>query len=80
MQHAWNAAYEALATSHPHGTTALRRPLLLLSVRLTWHAYWKSVPRCPRRVPSRGSWPAPGEPHGLDEERPVQLAVSPYGP
>lgn len=48
-QHAWNAAYEALAVPRPRDTTprALRRRLLLLSVRLTWHPYWKSVPSVP---------------------------------
>ncbi|WP_413254375.1 hypothetical protein [Streptomyces europaeiscabiei] len=30
MQHAWNAAYEALAAPRPRDTTALRRRLLLL--------------------------------------------------
>ncbi|MFE7838743.1 hypothetical protein ACFU53_22650 [Streptomyces sp. NPDC057474] len=44
MQHAWNAAYEALAAPRSRDTTALRRHLLLLSVRLTWHPYWKRVP------------------------------------
>ncbi|MER7694256.1 hypothetical protein [Streptomyces sp. NPDC097610] len=46
-QHAWNTAYEALAVPRPRDTTALRRRLLLLSVRLWWHPYWKSVPSVP---------------------------------
>ncbi|MFG2357520.1 hypothetical protein [Streptomyces sp. NPDC048521] len=33
-QHAWNATYQALAASRPRDATALRRRLLLLSVRL----------------------------------------------
>jgi len=47
MQHAWNAAYKALAAPRPRDTTALRRPLLLLSARLTWHPYWRSVASVP---------------------------------
>lgn len=47
MQYAWNAAYEALAAPMPRDTTALRRRLLLLSVRLWWHPHWKNVPSVP---------------------------------
>ncbi|MEH0415958.1 hypothetical protein [Streptomyces sp. B21-083] len=47
MQHAWNAAYEALAEPWSRDTTVLRRRLLLLSVRLRWHPHWKSVPSVP---------------------------------
>ncbi|MFD8212535.1 hypothetical protein ACFV2U_02055 [Streptomyces sp. NPDC059697] len=47
MQHAWNAAYEALAAPRPGDITALRRRLLRLSVRLWWHPYWKSVTSAP---------------------------------
>ncbi|MFF3876052.1 hypothetical protein [Streptomyces sp. NPDC001978] len=48
MQRAWNAAYEALAASPSCDTsTALRRRLLRLSVRLWWQPYWKSVPSVP---------------------------------
>ncbi|MEK8141668.1 hypothetical protein NKH18_00810 [Streptomyces sp. M10(2022)] len=32
-----NATYDALATPHQHGNTALRRRLLLLSARIWWH-------------------------------------------
>ncbi|MEU7103360.1 hypothetical protein AB0A66_34215 [Streptomyces longwoodensis] len=31
----------------PRDTTALRRRLLLLSVRLSWHPYWETVPSVP---------------------------------
>lgn len=44
-QHAWNAAYDALAMSRSRDATALRRLLLRLSVRLRWHPYWETV-RC----------------------------------
>lgn len=43
-QAAWNATYEALAAPRPRDTTALRRRLLFLSVRLWWHPYWETVP------------------------------------
>ncbi|MFE4424204.1 hypothetical protein [Streptomyces sp. NPDC056817] len=46
-QHAWNTTYDALAAPHRRDTTALRRRLLRLSVRLWWHPYWdtaRSVP------------------------------------
>ncbi|MFE2462974.1 hypothetical protein [Streptomyces sp. NPDC059402] len=43
-QAAWNAPYDALAAPRPRGTTALRRRLLLLSVRLWWHPFWKTAP------------------------------------
>lgn len=47
QQAAWNATYQALAAPRPRDTTALRRRLLLLSVRLWWHPYWKTVPSVP---------------------------------
>lgn len=46
-QAAWNATYEALAARRPGDTTALRRRLLLLSVRLWWHPYWETTPSVP---------------------------------
>jgi hypothetical protein len=46
-QAAWNATYNALAVPRPRDTTALRRRLLLLSVRLWWHPYWESAPSVP---------------------------------
>ncbi|AEY94134.1 hypothetical protein SHJG_p1003 (plasmid) [Streptomyces hygroscopicus subsp. jinggangensis 5008] len=46
-QAAWNATYAALAAPRPRDTTALRRRLLLLSVRLRWHSYWETVPSVP---------------------------------
>ncbi|MFJ3213494.1 hypothetical protein [Streptomyces flaveolus] len=46
-QAAWNATYDALAAPRPRDTTALRRRLLLLSVRLWWHPYWKTAPSVP---------------------------------
>ncbi|MDX5564420.1 hypothetical protein PYK79_15315 [Streptomyces sp. ID05-04B] len=46
-QHAWNATYEALAAPRPRDTTALRRRLLRLSVRLAWHPYWNTAPSVP---------------------------------
>jgi len=38
-QDAWNATYNTLAAPHHCDTTALRRRLLRLSVRLWWHPY-----------------------------------------
>ncbi|MEU9646754.1 hypothetical protein [Streptomyces sp. NPDC048188] len=47
-QAAWNATYQALAAPRPRSnTTALRRRLLLLSVRLWWHPYWETAPSVP---------------------------------
>lgn len=46
-QAAWNATYDALAAPRPRDTTALRRRLLLLSVRLWWHPDWETVPSVP---------------------------------
>ena len=46
-QAAWNATYQALAAPRPRDTTALRRRLLHLSVRLWWHPYWETVPSAP---------------------------------
>ncbi|MFF9089954.1 hypothetical protein ACF1BE_26795 [Streptomyces sp. NPDC014991] len=47
MQADWNATYAALAAPHRRDTTALRRRLLRLSVRLWWHPYWETVPSVP---------------------------------
>ncbi|MGC2997553.1 hypothetical protein ACPF8X_03890 [Streptomyces sp. G35A] len=46
-QAVWNATYDALAAPRPRDTTALRRRLLLLSVRLWWHPYWETAPSVP---------------------------------
>jgi len=46
-QAAWNATYAALAVPRPHDATALRRRLLLPSVRLWWHPYWETTPSVP---------------------------------
>ena len=46
-QQAWNATYRALAAPGPRNTTALRRRLLRLSVRLWWHPYWSTAPSVP---------------------------------
>jgi hypothetical protein len=46
-QAAWNATYDALAAPRPRDTTALRRRLLRLSVRLWWHPYWETAPSAP---------------------------------
>ncbi|POX40386.1 hypothetical protein [Streptomyces sp. Ru72] len=46
-QHAWNATYAALAGFHRGDTTALRRRLLRLSVRLWWHPYWNTARSVP---------------------------------
>ncbi|MFJ3365729.1 hypothetical protein [Streptomyces anthocyanicus] len=46
-QAAWNATYDALAAPRPRDTTALRRRLLHLSVRLSWHPYWETAPSVP---------------------------------
>ncbi|MEV5700746.1 hypothetical protein AB0L55_25070 [Streptomyces anthocyanicus] len=43
-QAAWNATYDALTAPRPQNTAALRRRLLLLSVRLWWHPYWETIP------------------------------------
>ncbi|MFJ3235872.1 hypothetical protein [Streptomyces sp. NPDC086787] len=43
-QAAWNATYDALAAPRLRDTSALRRCLLLLSVRLWWHPYWETAP------------------------------------
>jgi len=48
---AWNATYNALAAPRPRDTTALRRRLLRLSVRLWWHPYWETA----RSVPAARS-------------------------
>jgi len=46
-QATWNATYQALTAPRPRDTTALRRRLLRLSVRLWWHPYWETVPSVP---------------------------------
>ncbi|MFJ2160545.1 hypothetical protein [Streptomyces sp. NPDC087856] len=46
-QVAWNATYIALAAPRSRDTAALRRRLLILSVRLWWHPYWETVPAVP---------------------------------
>ncbi|MER6188124.1 hypothetical protein [Streptomyces sp. NPDC001652] len=40
LQAAWYRTYDALAAPRPAYTTALRRRLHVLSVRLRWHPYW----------------------------------------
>ncbi|WNI20098.1 hypothetical protein [Actinacidiphila sp. ITFR-21] len=49
-QIAWHRAYAALADAPagPH-TTAQRRRLLRLSVRVFWHPYWSDPPSPARR-------------------------------
>lgn len=47
IQAAFNATYLALAAPGPRDTTALRRRLLRLSVRLWWHPYWQAAPSVP---------------------------------
>ncbi|OII61419.1 hypothetical protein BJP40_05425 [Streptomyces sp. CC53] len=46
-QAAWNATYDALSAPRPRDTTALRRRLLRLSVRLWWHPYWDTARSAP---------------------------------
>jgi hypothetical protein len=46
-QDAWNATYNALAAPHRRDTTAMRRRLPLLSVRLWWHPYWETTRSAP---------------------------------
>ncbi|MFJ8770516.1 hypothetical protein [Streptomyces clavifer] len=41
-QRAWHAAYRDLAAPRPRHTTALRRRLLVLSVRIQWHPFWST--------------------------------------
>ncbi|MEU4266179.1 hypothetical protein ACYCCF_30000 [Streptomyces argenteolus] len=41
-QQAWHAAYRQLAAPRPRHTTALRRRLLVLSVRMQWHPFWST--------------------------------------
>uniref|UniRef100_UPI003C79BC3D hypothetical protein n=1 Tax=unclassified Streptomyces TaxID=2593676 RepID=UPI003C79BC3D len=41
-QQAWHATYRQLATPRPRHTTALRRRLLVLSVRIQWHPFWST--------------------------------------
>ncbi|MGW1976511.1 hypothetical protein [Streptomyces sp. NPDC001889] len=43
LQTAWDRTYAALAAPGPTGRSALRRRLLLLSVRLHWHPHWSSL-------------------------------------
>jgi hypothetical protein len=57
-QHAWNATY---AVPHRSETTAVRRRLLRLSIRLWWHPYWntaRSAPAARTRVAADGPHPA----------------------
>ncbi|MER7966828.1 hypothetical protein [Streptomyces ardesiacus] len=65
-QAAWNATYDSLAGPRPRDTTALRRRLLLLSVRLWWHPYWETAPSVPaartelrQMVRAHGASPGP---------------------
>nr|WP_245877575.1 hypothetical protein [Streptomyces glaucescens] len=44
---AWNATCNALAAPHRRDTTALRRRLLRLSVRLWWHPYGETIRSAP---------------------------------
>ncbi|MBT2401583.1 hypothetical protein J7E89_38065 [Streptomyces sp. ISL-100] len=46
-QRGWNDTYRALALPRLPGNTALRRRLLRLSVRLWWHAYWRTTRSVP---------------------------------
>ncbi|MFD8006125.1 hypothetical protein [Streptomyces mirabilis] len=46
-QAAWNATYSALAAPQHRDTTALRRRLLRLFVRLWWHPYWNTARSVP---------------------------------
>ncbi|MGW7007335.1 hypothetical protein ACWGCW_32160 [Streptomyces sp. NPDC054933] len=44
-QRDWYTAYQQLASAeHPAQTTALRRTLQRLSVRITTHPFWANVP------------------------------------
>ncbi|MCM2412160.1 MULTISPECIES: hypothetical protein [unclassified Streptomyces] len=43
-QRLWFATYRELAAPRPRRTTALRRRLLALSVRLQWHPFWSTPP------------------------------------
>ncbi|MFJ8676289.1 hypothetical protein [Streptomyces sp. NPDC093589] len=44
-QRAWHAAYRQLAQEeNPSQTTALRRALQRLSVRIATHPYWATIP------------------------------------
>ncbi|MCX5357612.1 hypothetical protein OG864_02500 [Streptomyces sp. NBC_00124] len=47
LQAAWYRAYDALAAPRPARTTALRRRLYALSVRLRWHPYWTRTAAVP---------------------------------
>ncbi|MER6982751.1 hypothetical protein [Streptomyces carpinensis] len=47
LQADWFRVYEALAVSGPTHSTALRRELQSLSVRLLWHPYWAGPGRMP---------------------------------
>ncbi|MEV0981996.1 hypothetical protein [Streptomyces sp. NPDC049915] len=46
-QAAWNATYNALAAPYRRDSTALRRRLLLLSVRLWRQPYWETTRSAP---------------------------------
>ncbi|MEV4966562.1 hypothetical protein ACFWZA_01610 [[Kitasatospora] papulosa] len=41
-QQAWQTTYRQLATPRPRHTTALRRRLLALSVRIQRHPFWST--------------------------------------
>ncbi|MET9648605.1 hypothetical protein [Streptomyces syringium] len=48
-QRHWNTTYQALAAvPRPQNTTALRRRLQQLSVRIWWHPFWSTSPGGPR--------------------------------
>jgi hypothetical protein len=47
LQAAWYRTYDALAAPRPARTTALRRRLYALSVRLRWHPYWTRTAAVP---------------------------------
>lgn len=69
-QAACHATYDALAAPRPRDTTALRRRLLFLSVRLWWHPTGRPPPRCRRYAPNCASSPAPTEPCGPRDRSP----------
>ncbi|MGW7352895.1 hypothetical protein [Streptomyces sp. Z26] len=46
-QRDWYATYRRLADSHGTQTAVLRRELLRLSVRITTHPYWTTLPDAP---------------------------------
>lgn len=64
-QRDWYAAYGQLASSElPAQTTVLRRRLQKLSVQISTHPYWTSIPgRAPaaRMALRQAAWDRPGE-------------------